>query len=78
MEAAITESEAMGKPVTQSDLCEMVGKTRSALRRYPRVNALLEQKISRHHVYQRRRVQPAEEELVQRVKEAIIDLCRPA
>lgn len=74
MEAAITELDALDKPFTQSKLCEMVGMSRPGLRKYPRVNALLEQKITRHHVYQRRRVQPEEEELVQRVKEVIIDL----
>ncbi len=74
MEAAITELEALGKPFTQGELCEMVGKSRSSLRSSPRVNALLEQKITRHHVYQRRRDQPEEEDLVQRVKEAIIDM----
>ena len=74
MEDAIAELEARGKPFTQRELCEMVGKSRSGLRKYPRVNALLEQKITRHHVYQRRRGQPEEEELVQRVKQAIIDL----
>jgi hypothetical protein len=70
----ITELEARGKPFTQKDLCEMVGKSRDVLRKYPRVNALLEQKLSRHHVYQRCRTEPAEEELVQRIKVALIDL----
>ncbi len=74
MEVAITELETLGKPFTQRELCEKVGKSRSTLRQYPRVNALLEQKVTRYHVYQRRRGQPAEEDLVQRVKEAIIDL----
>jgi hypothetical protein len=74
MEAAITELEALGKPFTQGELCAMVGMSRSALRRYPRVNALLKQKATRHHVYQRLREQPGEEDLVQRVKEAISDL----
>lgn len=74
MEVAITELEALGKPFSQSDLCEKVGKSRSTLRQYPRVKALLEQKVTLHHVYQRRRDQTEEEELVQRVKEAIIDL----
>ncbi len=74
MEAAITELEARGQPFTQSELCDMVGKSRSALRQYPRVNALLEQKLTRHHGYQRRRMPPTEEELVQRVKEAIVEL----
>jgi predicted heme/steroid binding protein len=78
LQAAITELEAQGKPFTQGELCEKVGKSHSNLRRYPRVNALLKQKVTLHHVYQRRRVQPEEEALVQRVKEAIIDLtdCR--
>jgi len=74
LEAAITELEALGKPFTQRELCEKVGKRRSTLRKYPRVNAFLEQKVTLHHVYQRRRNQPGEEELVQQVKEAIIDL----
>ncbi len=74
MEAAITELEALGKPFTQGELCEMVGMSRSGLKRYPRVNALLKQKATRHHVFQRLREQPEEEDLVQRVKEAIIDL----
>jgi len=74
MKAAITELEARGKPFTQNELCEMVGTSRSNLRKYPHVKALLKQKITLHHIYQRRRVQPAEEELVQRVKEAFIDL----
>lgn len=72
--AAITEMEALGKPFTQRDLLEKVGQNRTTLRNYPRVNALIEQKISRHHAYQRRRTQPEEEELLQQVKEAIIDL----
>ena len=71
---AITKLETQGKPFTQRDLCEMVGMSRSGLRKYPRVKALLEQKVTRYHVYQRRRVQLEEEELTQRVKEAIIDL----
>jgi len=74
MEDAYTELEARGKPFTQRELCEMVGKNRSTLRQYPRVNAFLEQKITRHHVYQRRRMPPGEEELVQRVKKALIDM----
>ena len=74
MEAAITELEALGKPFTQGELCEMVGMSRSGLKRYPRVNALLKQKATRHHVFQRLREQPEEEDLVQGVKEAIIDL----
>ena len=74
MEAAITELEARGKPFTQSELCELVGMSRAGLRKYPRVNAFLEQKLTRHHGYQRRRMQPTEEELVQRVKEAIVEL----
>jgi uncharacterized protein YifE (UPF0438 family) len=74
MENAIEELEALDKPITQGELCEMVGKSRSALRQYPRVNGLLEQKITRHHIYQRRRDQPEEEDLVQRVREVIIDL----
>jgi len=74
MEVAITELEALGRPFTQSELCEKVGKSRSTLRQYPRVNALLEQKVTLHHVYQRRRDQPEEEELMQRVRQAIIDL----
>jgi len=60
--------------IAQRELCEKVGKSRTTLRQYPRVNALLEQKITLHHVYQRRREQPEEEELVQRVKQAITDL----
>jgi len=48
--------------------------SRAGLRKYPRVNALLVQKITLHHIYQRRRVPPEEEELVQRVKEAIVEL----
>jgi len=74
MEAAITELEARGKPFTQNDLCELVGMSRTGLRNYPRVNAFLEQKLTRHHGYQRRRMPPTEEELVQRVKEAIVEL----
>src|SRR6266567_3186435 len=74
MEAAITEFEARGKPFTQNDLCELVGMSRTGLRNYPRVNAFLEQKLTRHHGYQRRRMPPTEEELVQRVKEAIVEL----
>jgi transcriptional regulator with XRE-family HTH domain len=74
MEAAISELEALGKPFTQRELCTMVGKCRSALKRYPRVNALLKQKVTRHHIYQRLRKQPEQEDLVQRVKEALIDL----
>lgn len=74
MEAAITELEALEKPFTQSELCEMVGKSSSSLRSYPRVNALLKQKATRHHFFQRRREPPEEEDLMQRVKEAIIDL----
>lgn len=73
MEAAITELEALGKPFTQGQLCEMVGMSRSGLKRYPRAIALLKQKASRHHTFQRLREQ-REEELVQRVKEAILDL----
>ena len=74
MEAAITELEALGKPFTQRELCEMVGMSRSGLRRYLRVKALLKQRVTLDHVYQRSRGQPEEEQLVQRVKEAIIDL----
>jgi len=74
VEASITALEARGKPFTQNDLCEMVGKSRSTLRWYPRVNTLLQQKLTRHHVYQRRRAQPTEEELMQRVKVALMDL----
>ena len=71
MEAAIAELEALGKPLTQRELCEMVGKSRAAIRQYPRVNTVLEQSITRHDVYQRHREQPAEEEMVLRVKEAM-------
>ena len=74
VEVTITELEAQGKPFTQNDLCEMVGKSRTVLRQFPRVKALLEQKLTLHHVYQRCRAEPAEEELVQRVKVALIDL----
>ena len=74
VEVTITELEARGKPFTQNDLCEMVGKSRTVLRQLPRVKALLEQKLTLHHVYQRCRAEPAEEELVQRVKVALIDL----
>ena len=74
MGAAITELEALGKPFTQGKLCEMVGMSRSGIKKYPRVNALLKQKATRHHVFQRLREQPEEEDLVQLVKEAIIDL----
>lgn len=74
VEVTIAELEAQGKLFTQKDLCEMVGKSRDVLRRYPRVKALLEQKLTTHHVYQRGRAEPAEEELVQRVKVALIEL----
>jgi len=74
MEAAIAALDALGKPFKQCELCKMVGKSRQALRGYPRVNALLEQRITRHDVYERRREQLVEEELVQRVKEAISNL----
>ncbi len=74
IEAAITELEALGKPFTQAELCEMVGMSRPGLKRYPRVNALLKHKVTRHHFYQRSREQPEEEDLVRQVKEAIIDL----
>ena len=74
MEAAITELEALGKPFAQSELLEKVGKSRNTLKGYPRVNALLEQKVTRHHVFQRLRDQPELEDLVQQVKQAIIDL----
>ena len=74
LEAAFTELEALGKPFTQTEVCAMVGKSRATIRLYPRANAFLEQKITHHHVLERSFVQPAEEELVQRVKEAIIDL----
>ena len=71
---AITEIEALRKPITQCELLAKVGKNRTTLRSYPRVNAFIEQKITRHHVYQQRRKQPEEEELLQRVKDAIADL----
>lgn len=74
VEAAIREIEALGKPFSQRDLLEKVGQNRTTLRSYPRVNAFIEQKITRHHVYQQRRKEPEEEELLQRVREAIIDL----
>ena len=74
MESAVIELEAMGKPFTRSELCQIVGKSNSGLSRYPRVNAFLKLKATRHHVFQRRRKQPEEEDLMQRVKEAVIDL----
>ena len=51
-----------------------VKKSYFTLRGYPRVKALLEQTVTLHHVYQRRRNQPEEEDLVQLVKGAIIVL----
>lgn len=74
VETAITEIEALGKPFTQRDLLDKVGQNRTTLRSYPRVNAFIEQKITRYHVYQQRCKQPEEEELLQRAKEAITDL----
>ena len=74
VEATLTELEAQGKPFTQNDLCKMVGKSPTVLKQFPRVKALLEQKLTTHHVYQRGRAEPAEEEIVQRVKVALIEL----
>jgi ParB-like chromosome segregation protein Spo0J len=74
MEAANIELEALGKPFTQRELCELVGKTRSSIKRYPRVYALLKQKVTRHHIYQRLRKQPEQEELVQQVKICLNEL----
>lgn len=74
VETAIAELEALGLPVTQRAICEQVGRERSFLRRYPRVKALVEQKASRYHVYQRRSAQPAEEDLLQKVEEAVAEL----
>ncbi len=74
VETAIAGLEALGLPVTQRAICERVGRERSILRRYPRVKALVEQKASLYHVYQRRSAQPTEEDLLQRVEEAAAEL----
>jgi len=74
VEAAIAELEARAEPVTQRAICKMVGKSRSTLKQYPRISALLVRKATRHHMIQRLRTQPTEEELVRKVEEAIDDL----
>jgi hypothetical protein len=53
LEAAISELEALGKPFTKGQLCEMVGKSPSGIKKYPRAHALLKQKVTHHHLYQR-------------------------
>jgi len=65
---------ALGQQVTQLAVCERIGKSRSTLRLYPLVRAFFEQGASRYHVYQRRRAQPTEEELVPKVERAIAEL----
>ncbi len=74
LEAAIQDLEALGKPFSQSELCEKVGMSISGLKRYPRVKALLKQKTPFPHIYQRDRNQLEEKDIMQRVKEAVIDL----
>ena len=74
VEAAIAELEARAEPVTQRAICKMVGKSRATLKQYPRIKALFEQKATRHHMIQRLRAQPTEEELVRKVEKAIHDL----
>jgi transcriptional regulator with XRE-family HTH domain len=69
IEVAIQDLEALGKPFSQSELCEKVGMSSKGLKRYPRVNALLKQKTTPGL-----RKQVEEEDIMQRVNQAVIDL----
>lgn len=69
LEVAIQDLEALGKPFSQSELCEKVGMSSKGLKRYPRVNALLKQKTTLGL-----RKQVEEEDIMQRVNQAVIDL----
>jgi hypothetical protein len=60
LEATISELKALGKPFTKGQLCEMLGKSPSGIKKYPPANALLKQKITRHHLYHQLREQPEE------------------
>jgi hypothetical protein len=60
--------------VTQRAICAKIGRVRSVLKQYPRIKAILEQKTSGYHVYQRRSAQPVEGELMQKVEEAVESL----
>jgi hypothetical protein len=75
--AAIAELEARAEPVTQRAICKMVGKSRAALKQYPRISAILVQKATRYHMIQRLRTQPPEEELVRKVEGAMVLTCPP-
>lgn len=73
VETVLAELEALGVMVTQRAICERIGRVPSILMQYPRVKALVRQKASRYHRYQRGSVQ-LEEELLQEVEGAITDL----
>lgn len=74
VEEAIAELEALGIPVTQRAICAKIGRDRSVLKKYPRIKAVIVQKASGYHFYQRRSAQPVEGELMQKVEEAVANL----
>jgi transcriptional regulator with XRE-family HTH domain len=69
LDVAIQNLEALGKPFSLSELCEKVGMSCNGLKRYPRVNALLKQKTTPGL-----RKKLKEDDTMQRVKQAVIDL----
>lgn len=74
VKTAVAELKALGLPLTQRAICEKIGRNCSILRTYPRVKALIVQSASGYHALQRRSVQPTEDELLQRVEEAVASL----
>ena len=74
VEEAVAELEVLGTPVTQRAICAKIGRERTVMKQYPRIRAIIEQKASGYHVYQRRSAQPVEGELVQKVEEAVESL----
>jgi DNA-binding transcriptional MerR regulator len=64
VQKAIQRLESLGQSVTQRAICEIVGMSRTVLRKHPQIKAIIEQSITN---YRRCR----EDELVSQVQEAI-------
>ena len=74
VEQAILQLEQLGRPVTHKAVSQMIGISTSSFRQYPRVKALLEQKVGDYHRHRIQQAQERETELLEQVGNAIEQL----
>lgn len=65
---------ALGRAITQRNVCQIVGRWSTSLKKYPRVKELLDQYSSEYRLYLLEAKEQREKDLIEKVKKAIQQL----